>query len=74
MHGKKDNIIPQNMGLELFEKAKTLGREFVIQVKGYVIERTSKNPNIQTGEIKVKLNTAVSKQLNLIIKCKIKTP
>ena len=38
---------------ELFEKAKTLGREFVIQVKGYVIERTSKNPNIQTGEIEI---------------------
>ena len=38
---------------ELFEKAKTLGREFVIQIKGSVIERTSKNPNIQTGEIEV---------------------
>ncbi len=38
---------------ELFEKAKTLGREFVIQIKGSVIERTSKNPNIQTGEIEI---------------------
>ena len=38
---------------QLFEKAKTLGREFVIQVKGSVIERTSKNPNIQTGEIEI---------------------
>ena len=38
---------------ELFEKAKTLGREFVIQVKGLVIERASKNPNIQTGEIEI---------------------
>ena len=38
---------------ELFEKAKTLGREFVIQVKGSVIERTSKNPNIATGEIEI---------------------
>ena len=38
---------------ELFEKAKTLGREFVIQVKGSVIERTSKNPNILTGEIEI---------------------
>ena len=38
---------------ELFEKAKTLGREFVIQVKGSVIERASKNPNIQTGEIEI---------------------
>ncbi len=37
----------------LIEKAKTLGREFVIQVKGAVIERQSKNPNLPTGEIEV---------------------
>ncbi|WP_103069809.1 aspartate--tRNA ligase [Aquimarina sediminis] len=35
------------------EKAKTLGREFVIQVKGIVIERESKNKNIPTGEIEI---------------------
>ncbi len=35
------------------EKAKTLGREFVIQVKGLVIERESKNPNIPTGDIEI---------------------
>jgi aspartyl-tRNA synthetase len=33
--------------------AKSLGREFVIQVKGTVIERESKNNNIPTGEIEV---------------------
>ena len=43
----------QRSSKELFEKAKTLGREFVIQVKGSVIERTSKNPNIATGEIEI---------------------
>lgn len=37
----------------VFEKAKTLGREFVIQVKGTVIERESKNPNMPTGEIEI---------------------
>lgn len=37
----------------LLEQAKVLGREFVIQVKGTVIERSSKNPNIPTGEIEV---------------------
>ena len=37
----------------LMEQAKTLGREFVIQIKGNVIERTSKNPNIPTGEIEI---------------------
>ncbi|WP_456464161.1 aspartate--tRNA ligase [Lutibacter sp.] len=38
---------------EMMEKAKTLGREFVIQVKGEVIERISKNKNIDTGEIEI---------------------
>lgn len=38
---------------ELLEKAKTLGREFVLQVKGKVIERASKNPNMKTGDIEV---------------------
>ncbi|MBE7691907.1 aspartate--tRNA ligase [Tenacibaculum finnmarkense] len=38
---------------DLIEQAKTLGREFVIQVTGTVIERESKNKNIATGEIEV---------------------
>lgn len=38
---------------ELLENVKSLGREFVIQVKGKVIERASKNPNIPTGSIEV---------------------
>jgi aspartyl-tRNA synthetase len=33
--------------------AKSLGREFVIQVTGIVIERTSKNPNLETGDIEI---------------------
>jgi aspartyl-tRNA synthetase len=37
----------------VFELAKTLGREFVIQVKGTVIERESKNTAIPTGEIEI---------------------
>ncbi|KDN56654.1 aspartate--tRNA ligase [Flavobacterium seoulense] len=37
----------------VFELAKTLGREFVIQVKGIVIEREAKNKNIPTGEIEI---------------------
>ena len=38
---------------ELFETARSLGREFVVQVSGTVIERASKNPNIPTGEIEI---------------------
>ncbi|WP_433834724.1 aspartate--tRNA ligase [Flavobacterium anhuiense] len=50
----------------VFELAKTLGREFVIQVKGTVIEREAKNKNISTGEIEILvseltiLNTALT--------------
>ena len=38
---------------EIIEKAKTLGREFVIQVTGTVIERASKNPKMETGDVEV---------------------
>ncbi|WP_434980957.1 aspartate--tRNA ligase [Daejeonia sp. YH14] len=38
---------------ELLEQARNLGREFVIQVQGKVIERASKNPKIPTGDIEI---------------------
>ncbi|WP_418636455.1 aspartate--tRNA ligase [Winogradskyella sp.] len=38
---------------DLMEKASKLGREYVIQVKGTVVERASKNPNIPTGDIEL---------------------
>ncbi len=38
---------------EVFELAKTLGREFVIQAKGTVIERESKNAIMSTGDIEI---------------------
>lgn len=37
----------------IIEQAKNLGREFVVQVKGTVIERQSKNNKIATGEIEL---------------------
>jgi aspartyl-tRNA synthetase len=37
----------------VFELAKTLGREFVVQVKGTVIEREAKNKNMVTGDIEI---------------------
>jgi len=40
----------------VFEQAKTLGREFVIQVKGTVIEREAKNKNMPTGDIEILVN------------------
>jgi aspartyl-tRNA synthetase len=38
---------------KLLEQARNLGREFVIQVNGSIIERASKNNNIPTGNIEV---------------------
>ena len=37
----------------LCEQARKLGREFVIQIDGQVIERSSKNKNIPTGEVEI---------------------
>jgi len=45
----------------VFEKAQSLGREFVIQIKGKVIERESKNPKLKTGAIEV-----LVEQLNIL--------
>lgn len=45
----------------VFEKAQSLGREFVIQIKGKVIERESKNPTLKTGAIEV-----LVEQLNIL--------
>ncbi len=41
----------------LCEAANHLGREYVIQVKGTVSERSSKNPNLPTGEIEIIANS-----------------
>ncbi len=38
---------------ELLEQARKLGREFVVQAKGKVIERASKNKKIPTGDIEI---------------------
>ena len=43
----------ERTSLEILNRAQELGREFVIQAKGKVIERESKNKNIPTGDIEV---------------------
>lgn len=37
----------------LLQEARKLGREFVIQIEGTVIERASKNPQLDTGDIEI---------------------
>jgi len=43
----------ERSSISIMEQAKSLGREFVVQVKGTVIERASKNPNLPTGDIEI---------------------
>ncbi len=40
---------------ELFEKARSLGREYVVKVTGKVIERSAKNNKMATGDIEVEV-------------------
>ena len=42
---------------EILALARTLGREFVVQVHGTVVERVSKNDKIPTGAIEIKVET-----------------
>ena len=51
----------------LCEKARKLGREFVVQVEGKVIERSSKNKNMPTGEVEIEV-------ISLIVLNEAKTP
>jgi aspartyl-tRNA synthetase len=41
----------------LVEQVRSLGREYVVSVTGTVIERESKNPNIPTGDIEIRVET-----------------
>lgn len=43
----------------LLDKARSLGREYVVQVKGKVIERASKNDNLLTGDIEILVDDIV---------------
>jgi aspartyl-tRNA synthetase len=51
---------------DLCEKARKMGREFVIQIEGKVIERSSKNDNIQTGAVEISVSS-----LNVLSKSEV---
>ena len=65
-YGITQLVFNQEIDAQLCEKANKLGREYVIQVKGTVRERSSKNTHIPTGDIELIvselniLNTAVT--------------
>ena len=43
--------------IEFMDKVRKVHREYVIQIKGKVIERESKNPDIKTGDIEILANS-----------------
>ena len=52
-YGITQLVFNTDVNAELCERANHLGREFVIQVKGTVSERSSKNSNLPTGDIEI---------------------
>jgi len=55
-YGITQLVIDENTSAPVVNQLDKLGREFVIQIKGTVRERSSKNINISTGEIEIALS------------------
>ena len=56
-YGITQLVVDEHSPAELKETADKLGREFVIQATGKVVERASKNTKIPTGEVEVVLDS-----------------
>lgn len=52
-YGITQLVLNQDVNADLFEIANKLGREYVIQVKGEVAERSNKNTNMETGDVEI---------------------
>ena len=52
-YGMTQLSFDENRDKAIFDKARSCGREFVIQVEGMVAERSAKNPKMPTGEIEI---------------------
>ena len=55
-YGVTQLVVEADAPAELVETATSLGREFVIQAFGEVLERQSKNAKMDTGDIEIKVN------------------
>ncbi len=55
-YGVTQLVVEADAPAALVETATSLGREFVIQASGEVLERQSKNPKMDTGDIEIKVN------------------
>ena len=54
-YGITQLVVDAHADASLLETAASLGREWVLQVTGQVIERQSKNPKMPTGDIEISL-------------------
>ena len=54
-YGVTQLVVEADAPAGLVETVASLGREFVIQATGTVVERSSKNPKMPTGDIEIKL-------------------
>ena len=55
-YGITQLVVDASASEELVETASSLGREYVIQATGKVVERQSKNPKMPTGDIEISLS------------------
>ena len=55
-YGITQLVVDAHAAQELQDVASSLGREWVLQVTGEVIERQSKNPKMPTGDIEIALS------------------
>lgn len=58
-YGISQLVFNENVTDDVKSKLETLGREFVIQVTGDVIERSSKNKKIDTGDVELSVSDLV---------------
>ena len=56
-YGITQLVFNEQIDLELCNKARNMGREWVISIEGEVKERSNKNPNLKTGEIEIEVST-----------------
>ena len=56
-YGITQLVVEADADAALVETATSLGREYVIQAIGEVVERQSKNPKMETGDIEIRLET-----------------
>ncbi len=65
-YGITQVVFNNDTNASLCEAANHLGREYVVQITGTVAERSSKNPNIPTGDIEI-----IAENLNILNKSEV---